>query len=75
MWKRVILSDESQLNLFHSDGKVKVQRKSGERYKIKICVPSVKHGGAGINIWGYIGNYLLVKLTIIDGKIDSIKYT
>lgn len=75
MWKRVIFSDESKFNLFYSDGKVNVWRKIGERYQIKNCVPSVKHGGIGVMVWGCIGYEGVGKLTIIDGTIDSVKYT
>ncbi|KAF7684880.1 Transposable element Tcb1 transposase, partial [Cucumispora dikerogammari] len=74
-WKRVVFSDESKFNLFNGDGKIKVWRKAGERYEMKNCVPSVKHGGGGVMVWGCIGYNGVGKLTVVDGTIDSIKYT
>ena len=42
---------------------------------MKNYVPSVKHGNGGIMVWGCIGYEGVGKLTVVDGIIDSIKYT
>ena len=52
MWKTVIWSDESRFTLFNNDGPTRVWREKGTRYNIENLMPSVKHGGGGIMVWG-----------------------
>jgi hypothetical protein len=47
-WSRVLFSDETMINLFSSDGRVKVWKKRGEGLLSKNIVPTVKHGGGGL---------------------------
>ena len=52
MWRSVIWSDESCFTLFCNDGPMRVWCKAGTRYNIKNLMPTVKHGGGGIMVWG-----------------------
>ena len=51
-WKHVLWSDESKYNLFGSDGQVMVWRTPKEEYDKKCIVPTVKHGGGSVKVWG-----------------------
>ncbi|KAI5151414.1 hypothetical protein ENBRE01_2124 [Enteropsectra breve] len=74
-WKQVIYSDETKTNLFGSDGKKYVRRKDGTRYQMKNCIPTVIHGGASVMVWGCFSYGGVGKITIIDGTMNSLKYT
>ncbi len=51
-WNIVLWSDETKINLFGSDGVKCVWRQPGEEYKDKCVLPTVKHGGGSIMVWG-----------------------
>jgi hypothetical protein len=48
-WKSVIWSDES-FEIFHSNRRVFVRRRVGERMISACVVPTVKHGGGGVMV-------------------------
>ncbi len=51
-WNHVLWSDETKINLFGSDGVKRVWRQPGEEYKDKCVLPTVKHGGGNVMVWG-----------------------
>ncbi len=51
-WDTVVWSDESKFNLFGSDGKVMVWRSPKEKFDPKCIIPTVKHGGGSVTVWG-----------------------
>lgn len=51
-WQKVLWSDESKFNLFSSDGIRYVRRPQGQRYNPRCQVPTVKHGGGSVMVWG-----------------------
>ena len=51
-WKHVLWSDESKFYLFESDGKIMVWRSTMEEYDPKCTVPTVKHNGGSVMVWG-----------------------
>ncbi len=51
-WNHVLWSDESKVNLFDSDGVQHVWRCPGEEYQENCALPTVKHGGGSIMVWG-----------------------
>lgn len=51
-WSKVHFSDESKFNLFGSDGKHHVRRKSGERLNPNCAKKSVKGRGGNVIVWG-----------------------
>ena len=61
--------------MFGSDGKTYVRRKVNTRYEMKHLKPTVKHGGGTVMVWGCFSYAGVGKITIIDGKMDSIQYT
>ena len=51
-WRNVLWSDETKIELFgHNDHRY-VWRKKGEACKPKNTIPTVKHGGGSIMLWG-----------------------
>ncbi|GBC31699.2 IS630 family transposase [Rhizophagus irregularis DAOM 181602=DAOM 197198] len=73
-WKKVVWSDESRFTLFQNDGKIRVWRLQEEKYNINCLVPTMKHGGGGIMMWGCFSWYGLGPLVRIDGRINSERY-
>ena len=65
-WKNVVWSDESRFTLYQNDGKIRVQRLQEEKYKVSCLVPTVKHGGGGIMMWGCFSWHGLGPLVRID---------
>jgi hypothetical protein len=51
-WRRVILNDETKINLINSDGRSWCWLREGERPRPKHVSQIVKHGGGSIMIWG-----------------------
>ncbi len=49
--KYVLLSDETNIQLFGSAGVKRVWRQPGEEYKDKCVLPTVKHGGGSVMVW------------------------
>ncbi len=51
-WDYILWSDETKINVFGTDGFKTVWRRKGEEYKEKCMVPTVKHGGGSVLMWG-----------------------
>ncbi len=51
-WDSILWSDETKINVFWNDGFKTVWRRKGEEYKEKCIVPTVKHGGGSVLMWG-----------------------
>jgi len=73
-FRSVIFSDECKFNLFSSDGRARCWRGDGKRLQEKNCIPTVKHGGGSVMVWGCISYHGVGRLVIIDGIMDAIQY-
>ncbi len=51
-WDSILWSDETKINVFETDGFKTVWRRKGDEYKEKCMVPTVKHGGGSVLMWG-----------------------
>ena len=62
-WRNVLWSDETKIELFgHNDHRY-VWRKKREACKQKNTIPTVKHGGSSIPLWGALLQEGLVHFT------------
>ncbi len=69
-WNHVLWSDESKVNLFDSDGVQHVWRRPGEEYQENCALPTVKHGGGSIMVWGCMSAAGTGELQFIEGNMD-----
>ena len=67
----VLWSDKMKINLFGSDGFKHVWRRPGEEYKDKCVMPTVKHGGGNVMVWGCMSAADVGELQFIDGNMNS----
>ncbi len=73
-WNHVLWSDETKINLFGSDGVKRVWRQPGEEYKDKCVLPTVKHGGGSVMVWGCMSAAGTGELQFIEGTMNANKY-
>lgn len=73
-WKTVIWSDESRFTLYQNDAHIKVWRQPKEKYAVDCLVPTYKHGGGGIMVWGCFVNNRPGPLVRVEGKLDASGY-
>ena len=57
-----------------TDGFNTVWRRKGEEYKEKCMVPTVKHGGGSVLMWGCMSAAGVGELHFIDGIMNSEMY-
>jgi hypothetical protein len=67
MRNKIIWSDETKIELFGLNAKRNVWRKSG-------TIPTVKHGGCSIMLWGCFSAAGTGRLVRIEGKMKGAKY-
>jgi len=72
-WNEIIWSDESRFCLF-SDGPQRVWRENGKRFNLENLVPTVKHGGGGVMVWGCFCGTGLGPLVLVEGKLNRFGY-
>jgi DDE superfamily endonuclease/Transposase len=73
-WYKVLFSDETKINLFSSDGRVRVWRRPNEELFEKNILPTTKHGGGGVMAWGCMSSKGVGRLVFIDGIMDKYSY-
>lgn len=73
-WERVLWTDESKFQLFGQNRRVFVRRQNGERANEGCVVPTVKHGGGSVMIWGCFGGDKSGDLVQIKGIMKKEQY-
>ncbi len=73
-WNHVLWSDEPKINLFCSDRVKHVWRQPGEEYKDKCVLPTVKHGGGSVMVWGCMSAAGTGELQFIEGTMNANMY-
>ena len=73
-WNHVLWSDEMKINLFGFNGFKHVWRQPGEEYKDKCVMPTVKHGGGNVMVWGCMSAAGIGELHFIEGNMNSNMY-
>ena len=74
IWKKVLWSDETKIELFGHQGNCYVWRKPNTSHHPKDTIPTVKHGGGSIMLWGCLSPARTGKLVRIEGMMDGAKY-
>ncbi len=69
-----LLLTMSKINLFGKDGVKHVWRQPGEEYKDKCVLPTVKHGGGSVMVWGCISAAGTGELQLIGGTMNANMY-
>ncbi len=70
----MIWSDETKIELFGLNGKRHVWRKPGTIHHLANIMPTVKHGGGSIMLWGCFSVPGTGKLVRIEGKMNAAMY-
>lgn len=74
-WENVIWSDESSFTLFQTKGRVYVWRTPAEAYDVACLLPTVKHGGGSVMLWGAMSHHGLGPLVVLHGRVTAKVYT
>ena len=73
-WQSVLWSDETKMELFGHNDQQYVWREKGEAFKPKNTIPTVKHGGGSIILWGCFAATGPGALYKIDGTMKKEDY-
>jgi len=74
MWNQVLFTDESRFRLSHSDGRVRVYRRPGERYSDAAVVEHDRWGGPSVMVWAGIAFNCRTELVVLDGNLTGQRY-
>ena len=74
LWRNVMFSDESRFLLYRADGRRRVYRRDGERFRDN-CVDEVdRFGGGGLMVWAGIAYGHRTPMVFIDGPLTAQRY-
>uniref|UniRef100_A0A8C5Q9A8 Transposase n=1 Tax=Leptobrachium leishanense TaxID=445787 RepID=A0A8C5Q9A8_9ANUR len=73
-WDSVLWTDETKLELFGPMDQLYVWRRKNKAYEEKNTLPTVKHGGGSIMLWGCFASAGTGKLQRVQGTMNSLQY-
>jgi len=74
-WAAIVFSDETKINLWGSDGRQYCRRYLGQALRRQYVLPTVKHGGGSLMVWGCVSYLGVGRLHRIDGTMNAKMYT
>uniref|UniRef100_A0AAQ4PQ41 Transposase Tc1-like domain-containing protein n=1 Tax=Gasterosteus aculeatus aculeatus TaxID=481459 RepID=A0AAQ4PQ41_GASAC len=74
MRKQILWSDGTKIKLFGLNAKRHVWRKPGTAHHLATTIPTVKHGGGSIMLWGCFSAGGTGRLVRIEGKMNAAMY-
>ncbi|KAK3512401.1 hypothetical protein QTP70_008741 [Hemibagrus guttatus] len=74
MRNKILWSEETKIELFGLNGKRHVWRKPGTARHLANTIPTVKHGGGGIMLWGCFSAAGTGRLVRMEGKMNAAMY-
>ena len=73
-WKTVLCFDDSKFEIFGSNRRVFVRCRVCERMIFACVVPTVKHGGGGVMVWGVFAGDTVCDLFRIQSTLNQHGY-
>lgn len=73
-WSKILFSDESKFLLFGTDGIRYIRRPVGARFDPRYQLPTVKHGGGNVMVWGCFSRDGIGPIHRIQGIMDQEIY-
>uniref|UniRef100_A0A4W5LQX5 Uncharacterized protein n=1 Tax=Hucho hucho TaxID=62062 RepID=A0A4W5LQX5_9TELE len=73
-WVKMLWSDENKIKLFGINSTRRVWRRRNAAYNPKKTIPTVKHGGGNIMLWGCFSAKGTGQLHRIKGTMDGTMY-
>ncbi|GFW10091.1 transposable element Tcb1 transposase [Trichonephila clavipes] len=73
-WERLFFSDESKFEIFSPSSIRKIWRKNKTALEPKNVLPTLKHGGGNVMVWGCVAHNGAGNLAFIDNKMNALAY-
>ena len=73
-WQHVIFGDELRFQLYPVDGRLRVRRLPGERFRPGCQAHRVQAGGGLVHVWGAFHNSAKSPLVLPDGYLTVVLY-
>lgn len=73
-WRGVVFSDESRFSVSQPDGRIRVWRRRGERYRDDCVIQHNRGGGGSLMVWGAITEAERTPLVVIRGNMTGQRY-
>ncbi|KAI5614394.1 chitinase, acidic.3 precursor [Silurus asotus] len=73
-WEKVMWSDETKIELLGHNSTKRVWRKKNDEYHPKNTIPTVKHGGGSIMLWGCFSAHGTGRLHCIKERMTGAIY-
>ncbi|GFV92223.1 transposable element Tcb1 transposase [Trichonephila clavipes] len=74
LWKKVIFSDESKFEIFTPPSIRKIWRNNKTALELQNVLPTLKHGGGNVMVWGCVALNGTCNLAFIYNKMSALAY-